>query len=153
MTGKRAGQPAYLRSFTGQPLGTSENIYGTALRTTYLSDCFVYGNGKQLLAAKAETLEYNSTDEWGQEAVGQLAPLSSLKPFSAGDKAVASDQVAAIYVPCLSRGVNRHLSVIMWLKRKGDAPSSTIQRGLIDLARSSAQYAHAAAKCNVDAKL
>lgn len=136
-------------SFTEDPI----ELEITQTRTTYLSDCFVYGNRKQLLAAKAETLEYNSTDEWVEEAVGQLAPLSTLKPFSAGDRAVASDQIAAIYVPCLSRGVNRHLSVIMWLKRKGEASSSTIRRGLIDLARSSAEYAHSAAKCDVEAKL
>ncbi|GHF92184.1 hypothetical protein [Streptomyces thermodiastaticus] len=140
-------EPSY--SFRENPMQV--NI-GQAAHSFH-SDCFVYGDGKQLLVVTTDSAEYDDSADWVEEAVGDLVPVKSLKPFTSGDRAVASDKVAAIYVPCLSNGIVRHLSVVAWLKRKNDASSQTIQDGLIDLAKNTARYSHSKAQCDADAKL
>ncbi|MFF0465073.1 hypothetical protein [Streptomyces mexicanus] len=130
----------------------------TDLRTdqtdnSFQTDCFVYGGGKQLLVARTEMLEYDTSNAWVREAVGQFGFASSLQPFTAGDGAVASDKLAAIYVPCATHGSARHLSVVVRLKKQGDAPASGLRSGLIDLARNTAAFAHTKAKCDEASKL
>jgi len=132
--------------------------YATDLRTdeldnSYQTACFVHGDGEQLLVAQAEMLEYDTTESWQKEAVEQFVPASSLLPFDAGDKAVASDRVAGIYVPCASRGVRRHLSVVVQLKKQSDASASELRARLIDLAENAAVYAHTKAKCDMPSKV
>ncbi|MFJ2841430.1 hypothetical protein ACIPD2_07015 [Streptomyces griseofuscus] len=117
------------------------------LDDSYYSACFVGGDGKQLLVASAQMLEYEKTDAWVTEVVEQFAPASALTPFDAGDKAVATDKVAAIYVPCLARPA-AHLSVVVQLKRPGGAPAAERRDALIALARNTALYAQGNARCD-----
>ncbi|MFC7867087.1 hypothetical protein ACFU5B_25125 [Streptomyces murinus] len=117
------------------------------LDDSYDSTCFVGGDGKQLLVASAQMLEYEKADAWVTEVVEQFAPASALTPFDAGDKAVATDKVAAIYVPCLARPA-AHLSVVVQLKRPGGAPAAERRDALIALARSTALYAQGNARCD-----
>jgi len=123
-----------------------------ATDATYQTDCTVDGDGEQLAWTGTELLEYDTTEAWAEEVLGQYDSVSSLTPFSAGDKALASSKVAAVYLPCTSHGA-RHLSVVVNLKKKGDASDSTLRAGLITLARNAAEYAHAKAKCNTPNKL
>ncbi|GHB12011.1 hypothetical protein GCM10010512_49320 [Streptomyces thermoviolaceus subsp. thermoviolaceus] len=115
--------------------------------------CFVYGSDDQLLSARTRAMTYTNTDHWVKERVGQLVPMSTLTPFSAGDRAVASDKVAAIYLPCRKHAMTDHLSVVIWLKKQGDASASLVRDGLIDLAKGMAAYAHTQARCDAPAKL
>ncbi|GAA0929823.1 hypothetical protein GCM10009549_52870 [Streptomyces thermoalcalitolerans] len=119
----------------------------------YQTACFVYGDGKQLLVARTDMLEYETTERWQKEAVEQFVSASSILPFAAGDKAVASDKIAAIYVPCASHGIRRHLSVVVRLKKQGDASASDLRAKLIDLAENAAVHAHMKAKCDRPSKL
>ncbi|MEU6884697.1 hypothetical protein ABZ918_05645 [Streptomyces viridosporus] len=120
---------------------------------SYLASCFVTGDGEQLLSVMTEMLEYDQADDWVQEAVGQFAPRASLEPFSAGDKAVASSRVSAVYVPCSSHGENRHLSVVVRLKKNREADPSELRKNLIALTKSAASHAHQAAHCEVPSKV
>ncbi|QNP72275.1 hypothetical protein IAG44_24560 [Streptomyces roseirectus] len=121
--------------------------------SSYGTYCFVYGDGKQVAVARAELVEYENTDQWVKEVVEQLVPASSLTPFEAGDRAVASSRIAAIYSPCLSRGANRYLSVHVHLKEKGDAGDSELRSGLIELAENATVYAHSRARCDLPSKV
>ena len=121
--------------------------------STYQTDCVVDGDGEQLVWAGAELLEYGTTDAWAKEVLGQYDSVSSLAPFTAGDEALASAKVAAVYLPCTSQGANRHLSVVVNLKKHNDAGDSTLRDGLIVLAKNAAAYAHTKAKCDAPAKL
>ncbi|MFF9201220.1 hypothetical protein ACF1AE_05235 [Streptomyces sp. NPDC014986] len=120
---------------------------------SYASSCFVSGDGEQLLSARTEMLEYRETDSWVREAVEQFAPRASLESFPAGDKAVASSKVSAIYVPCTSHGVNRHLSVIVRLKQHGEADPSELRQHLIVLTKEAASRSHEAAHCDVPSRV
>ncbi|MBK3576832.1 hypothetical protein JHN63_24095 [Streptomyces sp. MBT65] len=120
---------------------------------TYQTDCAVDGDGEQLAWTGAELLEYDTTQTWAEEVLGQYDSVSSLTPFTAGDKALASAKVAAIYLPCTSHGASRHLSVVVNLKKQGNADDSALRDGLITLARNAAEYAHTKAKCDAQAKL
>jgi hypothetical protein len=121
-----------------------------AMDTTYDSACFVDGGGHQLVSVRTEMLQYETTDRWVKETVGQLVPVSSLTPFTAGDRAVASDKVAAIYVPCVKHG---SLSVVGWLKKQGNAPAEELRQGLVSLVENAANYAHKKARCDLPAKV
>ncbi|MFD8805208.1 hypothetical protein [Streptomyces sp. NPDC059597] len=130
----------------------------THLRTdasddTYETSCFVNGGGTQLMSVTAEMAEYENSGTWVEETVGQLVSTSDLASFNAGDKAVASDSAAAIYVPCVSKGATRHLSVVVNLKKPGDAKGEQSRRDLMTLARSAAAYAHEKAKCEAPSKV
>ncbi|MET8981985.1 hypothetical protein ABZX85_40965 [Streptomyces sp. NPDC004539] len=116
---------------------------------SYETYCFVEGGGKQLVVAKAELMEYDVTDRWVEEVVEQLVPASSLSPFTAGDKAVASGSVAAIYVPCYSTGSDRHLSVVVQLKKGSGIGESERRAELVGMAENAAAYAHSRAKCDM----
>ncbi|MFI9807937.1 hypothetical protein ACIHEJ_26830 [Streptomyces sp. NPDC052301] len=118
---------------------------------SFFASCFVDGDGKQLLAATAEMMQYDKADEWVKDVVANSVSHASVKPFAAGDKAVASDRVAAIYLPCVSRGFERHLSVVVELKQLGTADGDQLREGLISLARNAALSAHQRAKCDVPA--
>lgn len=120
---------------------------------SYATSCFVDGGGKQLVAATAEMLQYDKVDEWVRDVVEESVPASSVKPFSAGDKAIASDKIAAIYVPCVARGFGRHLSIVVHLKQPGSAGREQLQEGLISLARNAAVFAHQKAKCDAPPKV
>ncbi|MCS0605969.1 hypothetical protein NX794_32895 [Streptomyces sp. LP11] len=120
---------------------------------SYSSSCFVDGGGKQLLSATAEMLQYDHAEEWVEEVVGQFASVSSLKAFDAGDKAVASDKVAAVYLPCVARGDGQHLSVVVHLKQQGGGGAERLRDGLVSLARSTARFAQQNAKCDVVAEV
>ncbi|MGW0510791.1 hypothetical protein ACWD1W_16175 [Streptomyces olivaceoviridis] len=120
---------------------------------SYATSCFVDGDGKQLVAATAEMLQYDSADEWVKDVVEESVPASSVTSFSAGDKAVASGKMAAIYVPCLTRGSGQHLSIVVQLKQSGSAGDDQLREGLISLARNAAVFAHQKAKCDAPAKV
>lgn len=116
--------------------------------SSYLSACFVYGDGQQLIVVEAEMTEYDRTADWVKEVVEQRASASSLTPFPAGDKAVASPRVAAVYLPCTSHGLRRHLSVVVHLKQPGDADGTALRTHLIVLAKNAAVFAHRKARCD-----
>ncbi|MDN3265872.1 hypothetical protein QWJ26_40030 [Streptomyces sp. CSDS2] len=120
---------------------------------SYATSCFVDGDGKQLVAATAEMLQYDTADEWVKDVVEESVPASSVKPFSAGDKAVASDKIAAVYVPCVVRGRGQHLSIVVELKQRGNAGDEQLREGLISLARNAALFAHHKAKCDAPSKV
>ncbi|WP_164414249.1 hypothetical protein [Streptomyces salinarius] len=119
------------------------------LDDTYESSCFVDGDGPLLLSARVTMLEYEDPDAWMRDAVVPFESENALEPFTAGEKSVASDKVAAIYSRCTSHGGNRHLSVIVRLTREGGAGAAAQRQGLIDLAQGTASYAHEAARCDV----
>lgn len=130
----------------------------TDLRTddsdrTYDTSCFVNGDGKMLLAARAQILAYEKADDWVKEVVTQFAPASSLAAFDAGDKAVTSTTAAGIYVPCRRKGPGEHLSVVVELKQHGSASEAELRDGLASLARNAALFAHQNAKCDAPAKV
>ncbi|MET9848128.1 hypothetical protein [Streptomyces ossamyceticus] len=116
--------------------------------SSYLSACFVYGDGEQLVLVEAEMTEYDRMADWVTEVVEQRASASSLTPFRAGDEAVASPRVAAVYLPCTSRGLRRHLSVVVHLKQPGDADGTVLRAHLIALAKNAAVFAHRKARCD-----
>ncbi|MGV9254250.1 hypothetical protein [Streptomyces sp. NPDC003697] len=149
---------AALRDVLPEKSSYSFEDSATDLRTdeldhSYETGCFVRGGGEQLLVARTEMLEYDKADNWVTEVVGQFDVASSLEPFGAGDKAVASGKVAAIYLPCASHGANRHLSVVVQLKKQGDAPSSVLRSRLAALAKNAAAFAHRKARCDVPPRL
>ncbi|WP_416972483.1 hypothetical protein [Streptomyces sp. 4F14] len=121
--------------------------------SSYGTYCFIYGDGKQIAVARAELVEYENTDQWVKEVVEQLVPASSLTPFDAGDRAVASSRIAAVYSPCLSRGASRYLSVHVHLKERGSASDSEIRSGLIELVENATAYAHSRARCDLPSKV
>ncbi|MET8565790.1 hypothetical protein ABZV75_36500 [Streptomyces flaveolus] len=120
---------------------------------SYATSCFVDGDGKQLIAATAEMLQYDNADEWVKDVIEGSVPASSAKSFSSGDKAVASNKLAAIYVPCLTRGSGQHLSIVVQLKQRGSADGDQLREGLISLARNAAVFAHQKAKCDAPSKV
>ncbi|MFE5598917.1 hypothetical protein ACFQ8O_06970 [Streptomyces coelicoflavus] len=124
----------------------------SGLDDTYESSCFVDGNGSQLLSARVTMLEYGEPDAWVQDAVVPFESASALAPFSAGEKSVASNRVAAIYTRCTSHGGNQHLSVIVRLTREGSAGEMAQRQGLIDLAQETSAHAYKAARCDATAK-
>jgi hypothetical protein len=130
----------------------------TDLRTddnnrTHDTSCFVRGDGQMLLAARTQMLEYDKADSWVKEVVTQFAPASSLVSFDAGDKAVGSSRVAAIYVPCAGQGSGEHLSVVVELRQHGSTTEAQQRDGLASLARNAAPFAHQKAKCDAQSKL
>lgn len=120
---------------------------------SYERSCFVDGDGKQLVVATVEMLQYDNADDWRKDVVEELVPASSVKPFVAADKAVASREIAALYVPCVRRGLGRHLSVVVQLKQPGKADDEDLRQGLITLARNAARFAHQQAKCDAPSEV
>ncbi|MFE9768570.1 hypothetical protein ACFYPC_29340 [Streptomyces sp. NPDC005808] len=156
--GNRSHVVAALKDVLPDKSSYSFGVGASDLRTDYMdssyrTDCFVYGDGEQLVWAGAELLEYDNTDQWVKDVVEQYDSASSLVPIASGDKAVASGKVAAIYFPCASQGGNRHLSVVVQLKRAGDASDAAKRAELIELANSAATYAYVRAKCDATSKL
>ncbi|MFB0620758.1 hypothetical protein [Streptomyces sp. AGS-58] len=121
--------------------------------SSYYASCFVDGDGDQLLAVTAEMAQYDKAEEWVKDVVENHVPVGTVTPFGAGDKAVASDKVAAIYFPCVARGVGQHLSVVAHLKQPRGADGGQLREGLITLARNAALAAHKKAKCDAPPKL
>ncbi|PIM66279.1 hypothetical protein CTU88_42575 [Streptomyces sp. JV178] len=119
-----------------------------SMDSSYLTTCFIYGDGQQLGWAEAEMTEYDHPSGWIEEVVEQYDSASSLTPFTAGDKAVASPRVAAVYLPCTSHGSQRHLSVVVHLKQPGDADGTVLRSHLIVLAKNAAVFAHRKARCD-----
>ncbi|MFF1284931.1 hypothetical protein ACFVY4_29915 [Streptomyces sp. NPDC058299] len=123
------------------------------LDSSYYASCFVDGDGKQLVAVTAEMAQYDKADEWVKDVIKNNVPAGTVKPFGAGDKAVASDKVAAIYFPCVARGVGQHLSVVVHLVQPSSADSGQLRDGLITLARNAALAAHRKANCDAPPEL
>ncbi|GGR99205.1 MULTISPECIES: hypothetical protein [Streptomyces] len=120
---------------------------------TYETSCFVNGDGKMLLVATAEMVRYDKADEWVQDVVANASVSSDVTSFQAGDKAVASGRIAAIYVPCRAKGPREHLSVVVELKQRSGAGDAEAREGLVSLARNAAVFAHQQAKCDAPAKV
>jgi hypothetical protein len=116
--------------------------------SSYLTTCFIYGDGQQLAWAEAVMTEYDRPSGWIKEVVEQYDSASSLTPFPAGRKAVASPRVAAVYLPCTSHGLRRHLSAVVHLKQPGDADGTVLRTHLIALAKNAAVFAHRKARCD-----
>ncbi|MFJ4771824.1 hypothetical protein ACIP88_22400 [Streptomyces uncialis] len=123
----------------------------------YSSMCAVWGEEKVLMSIRAETMTFELTETWVNQVVLQREPnRDSLKPFDAGDKALASSRVAAILVPCTPREVSdftAHMSVTVALKQLTDKVDEQVRESLTDIARSAAEYAHERAKCELPSKL
>ncbi|MFF9674796.1 hypothetical protein ACF1GS_24355 [Streptomyces eurythermus] len=71
---------------------------------THDAFCFVNGDGKMLLVATVEMVGYDTAEEWVEDVVANASAPSDVTSFQAGDKAVASEKLAAIYVPCRGEG-------------------------------------------------
>ncbi|MEU3826247.1 hypothetical protein AB0F36_13125 [Streptomyces sp. NPDC029080] len=121
--------------------------------SSYSASCFVNGDGKLLVSVTAEMAQYDETGAWVKDVVANHTPASSVRPFSAGDKAIASERVAAIYLPCVARASGPHLSVVVQLQRPGDADAEQLRQGLISLVRNTALHAHQNAKCDAPSKV
>ncbi|MEU7428531.1 hypothetical protein [Streptomyces sp. NPDC040750] len=121
--------------------------------SSYFASCFVHGDDELLVAATAKLAEYDDGGDWRKDVVATNKPASAVKPFGAGDQAIASDRVAAIYVPCVARASGPHLSVVVQLQRPGSAGRDQLREGLITLARNTALHAHRNAKCDAPSKV
>jgi hypothetical protein len=123
---------------------------------SYRASCFVNGDGRMLLVATAEMARYEKTGDWVKEVLANQStavPASSLVPFAAGDKAVASSKLAAVYLPCVGNGAGAHLSVVVELRRTGGATEAELRDGLVALAKGAALSAHRNAKCDAPSKV
>ncbi|MGW8701987.1 hypothetical protein ACWGOK_34575 [Streptomyces eurythermus] len=120
---------------------------------TYETSCFVNGGGKMLLVATAEMVRYDKAHEWVEDVVANASAPSDVTSFQAGDKAVASEKLAAIYLPCRDKGPREHLSVVVELKQRSGARAAEAREGLISLARNAAVFAHQQAKCDAPAQV
>ncbi|MFF7097801.1 hypothetical protein ACFY9A_36265 [Streptomyces rubradiris] len=120
---------------------------------TYETSCFVNGGGKMLLVATAEMVGYDKAEEWVEDVVANASAPSDVTSFQAGDKAVASERIAAIYVPCRDERPREHLSVVVELRQRGGAAAAEVREGLMTLARNAARFAHQQAKCDASAEV
>ncbi|WP_381567871.1 hypothetical protein [Streptomyces eurythermus] len=120
---------------------------------TYETSCFVNGGGRMLLVAAVETVGYDKAEEWVQDVVANASAPSDVTSFRAGDRAVASERIAAVYVPCRDKGPRERLSVVVELKQRGGATGAKAREGLISLARNAAVFAHQQAKCDAPARV
>ncbi|WP_258564803.1 hypothetical protein [Streptomyces sp. WELS2] len=120
---------------------------------TYETSCFVNSGGRMLLAATAEMVGYDKADAWVKDVVANASSPSDVTSFQAGDKAIASEKIAAVYVPCRDKGPREHLSVVVELRQRGGAGDAETREGLISLARSAAVFAHGQAKCDAPTKV
>ncbi|MEU7050644.1 hypothetical protein [Streptomyces eurythermus] len=120
---------------------------------THDAFCFVNGDGKMLLVATVEMVGYDTAEEWVEDVVANASAPSDVTSFQAGDKAVASEKLAAIYVPCRGEGPREHLSVAVELRQRGGVTAAEVREGLITLAGNAARFAHQQAKCDAPSKV
>ncbi|MCX5437643.1 hypothetical protein OHO83_27585 [Streptomyces sp. NBC_00569] len=124
----------------------------------YGASCLVTGESESpLLAARSRSMPAESAKgwlKWVKTTAINNNSVGSLTPFTAGDKAAASGNFAAIFLPCISERKNQspqyNISLTVELGRPGD---TSTRAGLIDLVESAASYAHKKARCNIPPKL
>ncbi|MFF1394194.1 hypothetical protein ACFVZD_10305 [Streptomyces sp. NPDC058287] len=125
---------------------------------SYGSSCLVTGESeKPLLAARSRSMPAEPAKDWLKwvktTAISESS-VGSLTPFAAGDKAAASGNFAAIFLPCISEKENQspqyNISLTVELGRPGDAST---RAGLIKLAQTAASYAHEKARCDMPLEL
>ncbi|WP_133305662.1 hypothetical protein [Streptomyces sp. AcE210] len=144
-------RPAY--SFDDTVTGGSN-----ASGLNYNSSCLVTGGSeKLLLAARTESMPTEPAEgwlKWVKTTTISDSSVRSLTPFTVGDKAAASGNFAAIFLPCISEKKNRspqyNISLTVELGRPGDAST---RAGLIDLVQTMASYAHRKARCDMPLEL
>ncbi|MEV5340581.1 hypothetical protein AB0K93_19215 [Streptomyces sp. NPDC052676] len=133
-------------------------LRGSVQDDSYTSTCFVSGGGKELMTVRTQMMRAESARSWVDSEIKQYAgDPSRLTSFEAGERGVASPSVAAVFVPCVSRGVipggQYNLSVVVHLKEPGEVSAARTRSALIDLARSAATYAHSEAKCEMPSRI
>ncbi|MHC3453247.1 hypothetical protein [Streptomyces prasinus] len=122
--------------------------------SSYRSDCFVSGDGDQLLSARTEMIRDEPFQNWVGSEVAQYAEgHDRLTPFATGPKGTASPSVAAVFAPCTSPGKipggQYNLSVVVHLEKAGKASDAETRAGLVELAKNAAKYAHTKARCDI----
>ncbi|QXE36632.1 hypothetical protein KQY30_22825 [Streptomyces sp. GMY02] len=130
-------------------------------RDYFASNCFVWADGKPVLSVVAEMATSPSPDAWGEQVIkDESVPGEEggrRADFPAGDKALATGRLAAVYVPCLSEGRvpggPRHLSVIARAIAAPAASEEAARQSLADLAVIMARHAHTRAKCDLPPRL
>ncbi|WP_199552103.1 hypothetical protein [Streptomyces sp. N35] len=131
---------------------SSRTDYGS-----YASSCFVEGDGKLLLSARAELMMTESSASWIDSIKEYDFPSGSTTKFSAGQAAFQSPLAAAIFVPCVSDkkipGGQYNLSVKVRLTNPMESPSAEDRSDLRKLAIAASNYAHKQARCDLPAKL
>ncbi|WP_063896469.1 hypothetical protein [Streptomyces prasinus] len=122
--------------------------------SSYRSDCFVSGDGDQLLSARTEMIRDEPFQNWVDSEVTQHSERDDhLTPFATGPKGTALPSVAAFFMPCTSPGNipggQYNLSVVVHLKKAGTASATDTRASLIELAKNAAKYAHTKARCDI----
>ncbi|MET8574153.1 hypothetical protein [Streptomyces sp. NPDC005012] len=126
----------------------------SARETWYTANCLVEGEDRTLLSVSTTLQPADPPEVWLEDHVlEEVDNEGNPTPFAAGEKAVASDVVAAVYVPCTPQGVapggQYNLGVVVHLEEPGGSDESRTRKGLIALAKSSALHAHRDAKCTM----
>ncbi|MGW2080575.1 hypothetical protein ACWCOW_27160 [Streptomyces sp. NPDC001939] len=124
----------------------------------YNSSCQVTGGSeKLLLAARSESMPAEPAEGWLKwvktTTIGDSS-VRSLTSFTAGDKAAASGNFAAIFLPCISEKKNHNPQYNISLTVELGRPGNTSTRaGLIDLVQTMASYAHGKSRCDMPLEL
>ncbi|MFF3750009.1 hypothetical protein ACFYYH_06015 [Streptomyces sp. NPDC002018] len=142
--------------FSGQ-----EGRRNDELSDQFTSNCFVSADGKPVLGVTAELVTSPSPEAWSERVIKDESVAGETggrpKDFTAGDGALASGRLAAVYVPCVSEGVipggPRHLSVVARAVEAPDSSEEAARRSLADLALVMARHAHEQANCDLPSRL
>ncbi|QNS04785.1 hypothetical protein [Streptomyces xanthii] len=123
----------------------------------YRSTCFVTGDGDQLLVAQSESLQNEPSNSWAKWVKGQAVNESSARSataFDAGEKALASEGFAAVFMPCTFTGGKKREPLNTSVSVEVKPSARRADRGkLMELTKSAASFAHERAKCDRLAKL
>ncbi|MEV0037205.1 hypothetical protein [Streptomyces sp. NPDC050804] len=130
-------------------------------RDQFASHCFVSADGKTLLSVTAEMVTSPSPDSWSERVIkDESVPGENGGPtldFTAGDKALATGRLAAVYVPCVTEGRlpggPRHLSVVAHAVDAPDSSEKAARQSLVDLVLMTARHAHERATCDLPSRL
>ncbi|MFK4071834.1 hypothetical protein [Streptomyces sp. NPDC029674] len=141
-------------SFDEEPPGS----YSTEASGSFSTSCFVRSEQDLLLSARARMMTAEPPKVWENELLqGDAGGASKVTHFEAGVRGVVSLDKAAAFVPCVPEGKipggSYNLSVVVDLKKRGDASEATARKSLIDLTVSAAAYAHKVSKCTLPSRI
>ncbi|MFI2619701.1 hypothetical protein [Streptomyces sp. NPDC018584] len=124
----------------------------------YSTSCFIHGDQDLLLSARARMMRAEPPESWESEVfVGRDDEARRATRFEAGAQGIASSSRAAAFIPCVPKGKipggSYSLSVVVDLKKRGDASDTQSRDGLIDLVLSFAKHAHKNASCTLPSRI
>lgn len=123
------------------------------------SHCSVAGDGEVLLFSRTEMMRSEPANSWARYVMeeGWDDKASDFDSFPAGAKGVASKRVAAIFIPCVPRGMipggEYNLSVVVRSKEDLIGTETEARNELINIALSAAKHAHTSANCDLPSQL